>query len=166
MISRLNNELFHGLLAKAAESSRKRSHYNFHENEEDAVQRLCIALKQGTYVRPHQHTRKNKWELLLILSGAVNFVVFDNKGEIIEKLDLSLEGSQRGIEIKPNTWHTVYPTSDEAIILEVKEGPFTPTKESEFASWAPLEGQSGVDEFLRWLVSASVGEKYEKPNNT
>ena len=161
---KLDEKLFDQLLLHANESQRKRSHRNIHSELDEPVQRLCIGLKKGTYVRPHYHPKTNKWELLLVLKGSVGLVIFDEDGKIIERLSLNIGGSICGIEIEPNTWHTVFPLTDEAVIMEVKEGPFTPTEKNEFASWAPAEGEIGVKDFLSWLASAEPGEKYNTHN--
>lgn len=157
---KLDNAFFEQLLIKANESPRKRSHFNLHSELDEPVQRLCIALKKGTYVCPHHHPKSNKWELMLPLRGQVAIVIFNEDGKILEKQTLGEGEALRGIELEPNTWHTLYPVSDDVILLEVKEGPFTPTDQSDFASWAPNEGESGVAEFLKWLKLAEEGEQY------
>jgi len=157
---KLTNSFYDKLLLQAHESPRKRSHYNLHKELTEPVQRLCIALVKGTYVRPHYHPQSNKWELMLVLRGAVSLVIFDNEGKVLEKLLLSQGDELSGIELEPNTWHTVCPLTDEAVILEVKEGPFTPTKESDFAVWAPAEGDEKVVAFLNWQEGANTGDSY------
>jgi len=146
------------LLLQASESPRKRSHFNLHSDLNEPVQRLCIALKRGSYVRPHHHPKSNKWEMMLAIRGAVSLMIFDQEGKVLEKLVLSPGESVNGIEMKPNTWHTVMPLTDDTVILEVKEGPFTATKDSDFASWAPLEGDDTVVEFLSWAEGANPGD--------
>ncbi|MDH5764660.1 MAG: WbuC family cupin fold metalloprotein, partial [Gammaproteobacteria bacterium] len=121
---------------------------------------LCIALQKGTYVRPHYHPKSNKWELILALRGVVCLVIFNERGKILEKHILSQGEAINGVELQPHTWHTVYPQTEDAIIMEVKEGPFTPTQESDFASWAPAENEDKTVHFLNWLESAAPGESY------
>lgn len=161
MYIKLDNEFYEKLLVQASESPRKRSHYNLHKELGEPVQRLCIALKRGTYVRPHHHPQKNKWELMLALRGAVSLILFNSEGIVKEKLELSQGESVNGIEIEPNTWHTVLPITGDAIILEVKEGPYVPTQESDFASWSPAEGDAQAAAFLQWLEYANSGDRYE-----
>ena len=62
---KIDNSLFKELLLKAEESPRKRSNTNLHDNPDDSVQKMCVALKKGTYVRPHYHPNQKKWEVLL-----------------------------------------------------------------------------------------------------
>lgn len=157
---KLDDKLFRELLVQAQESPRKRSHQNLHNALDEPVQRLCIGLVKGTYVRPHHHPKSNKWELMLALKGAVMLVIFDELGKVDDRIVLGAGDSVCGMEMRPNTWHTVFPISDDAIIFEVKEGPYTPAVASDFASWAPEEGSEGVPAFLAWLESAKVGQAY------
>ena len=156
----LDNTLFDHLLLEAAISPRKRSHKLLHHSYDEPVQRLCIALKKGTYVRPHHHTRVKKWELILILKGSVGLTLFDQDGVIVKKLILNAGGAISGMGMDHHTLHTLYPITDEAVIMEVKEGPFTPTQESDFASWSPKEGSVEAQTFLIWIEHATVGERY------
>ncbi len=157
---KLDNNLYEKLLNEATESPRKRSHYNLHESHNDPVQRLCIALKKGTYVKPHHHPKSNKWELMLALKGESTLIIFDKEGVILERHTLSPNQNMSGIELKPNTWHTIFPQSQESVILEVKEGPYTPSVKTDFAHWAPDEGDANVNDFLQWLENANTGDKY------
>ena len=157
---KIDNSLFKELLLKAEESPRKRSNTNLHDNPDDSVQKMCVALKKGTYVRPHYHPNQKKWEVLLILRGQANVYIFNKDGIIDEKFILGEGESISGVEIKPNTWHTLVPVSDDVIMFEVKEGPYTPAETSDFAEWAPEEGDEKVESFLKWIESAEVGESY------
>jgi len=69
--------------------------------------------------------------------------------------------SLSGVELEPNTWHTVIPLTENSIILEVKEGPYTPTQETDFAPWAPREGDEHVVQFLNWLETSAINDKFE-----
>lgn len=157
---KLDDCFFSELLEKASNSDRKRAHYNLHQRLDEPVQRLCIALKSGTYVRPHHHKDINKWELMIVLKGEVCLTLFDEYGTVIDQLVMAPGATLSGLELKPNTWHTVYPLSDEAIIIEVKEGPYTPSVEDDFAVWAPKEGEQSAGIFLEWVKSAKVGDKF------
>jgi len=160
MNQKLDDKLYEKLLMEANESLRLRSHYNLHASYTDPVQRLCIALKKGTYVKPHHHPLANKWELMLALKGESTLIIFDKKGFVLERHKLSPNNAINGIELKPNTWHTVFPQSEMSIILEVKEGPYTPSVKTDFADWAPDEGDSSVSIFLQWLEGAAKGDRY------
>ncbi len=157
---KINETLFTELLTEARNSPRKRSHRNIHNDLNEAVQRLCIGLKKGTYIRPHYHPQPHKWEMMLVLKGSVSYIIFDQAGTVQEKLTIGTGESTCGIEIQPNTWHTLFPLSDETIILEVKQGPYEASQPTDFAPWAPEEGDAEAQDFLAWLDRAGQGEQY------
>jgi cupin fold WbuC family metalloprotein len=160
MIKLIDNALFENMLTKAKNSSRKRSHHNFHEELNDQVQRLCVALTSGTYLRPHKHDSP-KWEMMIILEGCIDLLLFDKLGCIEKKIEISSSGRTKGIEIPPEQFHTVVLKSKTAVFIEVKPGPFLPTPSENFASWSPEEGNIKSKDFLAWAEKADVGEKYK-----
>jgi len=157
----LDNDFFDALLLKAASSPRKRSHFNIHKSHEEPVQRLCIGLKVGTYIRPHCHRDKDAWEMIMVVKGAADILIFDDEGVVIKRISLSCFTGNVAAELVPNTWHMVMPVDSDAVLFEVKEGPFTPKKRCDFASWAPEEGGTGIETFLGWVENAKSGEKYK-----
>lgn len=56
-----------------------------------------------------------------------------------------------GVEIPPNSWHTVIALCESAILFEVKGGPFDPLLAKEMAAWAPKEGASNSLDYLKFL---------------
>jgi cupin fold WbuC family metalloprotein len=156
----LDQNFFGKLLVEAKQSPRKRSHYNLHNDFHDPVQRVCIALKSGTYVRPHSHPQENKWEMAIALQGTIVLLLFDKGGRIQERLELSPAGPFTGIEIQPDTWHTIFPLNNDAVFLEIKEGPYNPSDPIDFAPWTPAEGDDEVLQFLEWAQHAPPGESY------
>ncbi|CAA0121318.1 Uncharacterised protein [BD1-7 clade bacterium] len=157
---KLDENFYQALLADAELSCRKRAHKNLHKSPNEPVQRLCIALKRGTYVRPHQHLQANKWELIMALKGAVELVIFDDQGAVLQKIRLAPDGPTSAVELEPGSWHTLAPVTRDAVIFEVKEGPYTPAQSSDFAEWAPPEGDKTVEHFLQWLGDATVGDRF------
>ncbi|MGB0865205.1 MAG: WbuC family cupin fold metalloprotein [Granulosicoccaceae bacterium] len=160
MTKKIDQALIDQLIQQATESPRLRSNVNFHTEMDDPVQRLLISLKRGTYVRPHHHPKAGKWELLLAVHGEMALVLFDEHGTVIDKMLLSPGETVLGAEMPPATWHTVYPITEDAVFLELKAGPYTPAEPSDFATWAPQEGEAPVDGFLAWVAGAQIGEKY------
>ncbi|WP_208123227.1 WbuC family cupin fold metalloprotein [Facilibium subflavum] len=158
MIKKLDNALLQDLQQQAAKSNRKRSHYNLHEQLSDPVNRLCISLSKGTYIRPHRH--QQKWELILALKGEICVLIFNDDGGVVDTFILSPEGEVCAFEMPANTWHTLYPVTEVAAFFEVKPGPFEPTPEKDFAQWAPKEGEHNVDAFLQWMQTAQKGDSF------
>ena len=72
------------LLTEAAESTRRRSHLLLHANHQDQVQRLLIALEADSYIQPHMHSEQ--WEMLILLRGQLDVLIFGPEAEIIQRL--------------------------------------------------------------------------------
>jgi len=98
----------------------------------------------------------------MVMRGTVSLVIFDQEGYILEKFTMGEGESISAVEMTPNTWHTVFPTSDSAVIFEAKEGPYAPAKPSDFASWPPKEGSDHVPTFQTWLENAKAGDLYRQ----
>ena len=98
--------------------------------------------------------------MLFVLKGQLALVIFDQAGKVLEKLSMGPNQTLMGTEFSENTWHSIYPETEDVVILEVKPGPFTPATESDFASWAPKEGDQDVAGFIDWLEAASQNQSY------
>jgi len=153
----LDDKFFDGLSAKAAESARKRAHFNLHETLEEDIHRLCVAADPATYVRPHRHARK--WELLIILKGSASVLMFDNNGVLFERVELSAGADgAKAVEIDADVLHCFVSNAKGTVVLEVKHGPYVPIAESDFAGWAPPEGSPAAVDTLNWMRSAQKGQ--------
>ncbi|MCW8891554.1 MAG: WbuC family cupin fold metalloprotein [Sedimenticola sp.] len=156
----IDQSLYDQLIQRAAASPRRRAHHNLHQSYDEPVQRVCIGLLKGTYVRPHAHTQTHQWELILGVQGETCLIVFDEEGRVKQRLILSERNHTMGIELSPGTWHTLYPVDKQSIILEVKQGPFNPEAACHFADWAPEESSPDVPAFLQWLTHAETGSSF------
>ncbi len=146
------------LSAQARAASRRRTHLNVHAALEEPVQRLFIAFEPGTYVRPHRHPESNKWELVVLVQGAIDLVTLDDAGRAAERVRLSADGV-RAAEIPPNTWHSYFCREAGTVLLEVKEGPYRPTTPDNFAPWSPAEGDPGAVAYLARLGTVEPGDE-------
>ena len=153
----INRELVAGLHAAALVSPRLRTHYNLHVSHDESIQRMCMAMEPGTYVRPHRHP--NTWELLLIIQGELLVLGFDDHGTVVARTQLTASGEVVGVESPAGSWHAVAALSPATVVLEVKCGPYLPTDELDYASWAPPEGHANAAAFERWYLSAHLGSK-------
>ena len=130
---------------EAARSARKRVHLLLHDGHGDQVQRLIIVTQPGTYVRPHCHPEQ--WEMLVLLQGRGDLLRFDADGRIASRVQMSPAAPVA--QIPTGVWHGFWVLEPGTAIMEVKPGPYRP---SQFAEWAPPEGDAGVAEFLRVLA--------------
>jgi len=151
MLERLNQE--------AVSSPRRRTNLNLHESLDAPLQKLFIAMQTDSYVRPHRHPEKEKTELFIAVKGAFAALIFDDGGKVTERIEFSANGDVLGAEIKPDTWHTVLALEDGAVFFEVKQGPYIPLTDKDFASWAPEENTAEVKAYMNWLHEAKPGEQ-------
>ena len=135
---RLDAAILEDTTAKARSRARGRCNHNLHPTLEDPVQRFLNVLQPGSYVRPHRH-EAHRWELFLLLEGEAAAVVFDDRGEVTERLVLR-RGGARAVEVAGGVWHTLFALAPDTTLFEVKPGPYTPLSDKDFAPWAPLEG--------------------------
>jgi cupin fold WbuC family metalloprotein len=152
----LSRALLEELAARAAASPRARAHYNIHASEQDLVQRFLVAARADSYFRPHRHATKS--ELALLVRGRVDVLTFDEHGRVTGRYAVGEGTDSLAYETPQGTWHTVVPGAAGGTFLEVKEGPYDPATATQFAPWAPAEGDSAVPAFLAWLRAAQVGD--------
>jgi len=138
------------LSSKAQASDRLRTNLNIHESPDAAVQRLFLAFEPDTYIRPHRHPQPNKWELFIVLEGELELLLFNDAGEVTERIPLSAAAT-RVVEMPPNTWHSYISKKPGTLALEVKEGPYLPSPEADFLPMAPAENTEQVPAYLQWM---------------
>ncbi len=147
---------------EAALSPRRRLNHNLHPQLDDPVQRFFNAMQPGTYVRPHRHTDPARWELFLILRGEVAVLLFDDQGRVQERHELAAAGDLIGIEIPPGAWHTLV-AKQPSVLFELKQGPYNPLSDKDFAPWAPAEGEALSAPCEAWFQRAQQGETADFP---
>jgi cupin fold WbuC family metalloprotein len=140
----------------AAASARRRSHILLHADHQDQVQRLLIALEPDSYVRPHVHSEQ--WEMIVLLRGRIDFLIFGQKAELTQRLVMS--AASPVVQIPRGTWHGGVALQSQTMVLEVKPGPYRP---NEFAAWGPEEGAAASGAFVQWAKGADLGAKWQTP---
>jgi cupin fold WbuC family metalloprotein len=152
----ISTKLLQELATAASASPRGRTHYNLHAAPADLVQRYLVVANRGSYFRPHRHTTRA--ELALIVRGALDLLMFDDSGSVSARHAFGTGAANIAYENGPGIWHTVVVRDDATSFLEVKQGPYDPATASEFAPWAPAEGEPGVARFLEWARHAAPGD--------
>jgi len=152
----LSRALLEELAAKAVASPRGRAHYNIHTSAADPVQRFLVVAGADSYFRPHRHATRS--ELAWLVRGRVDVLTFDDNGRVTARHSVGEGTDCMAYETPQGTWHTLVPGATGGVFLEVKEGPYDPATTSEFAAWAPAEGERAVPAFLAWLRAAQPGD--------
>jgi len=165
MIKVFNSNYLNNLSSQAQLNDRLRQHKNIHHDYEDNCQRLFNALEPGSYIQPHRHTSDPKSELLMAIRGLMGLVTFDDTGNIVEIFFLSMVNHSDktivGIELPSHIWHTVVALETNSVLLEVKAGPFDPSKPKDLAAWAPQENSSLKEVYYSHLHEKIVMELYK-----
>lgn len=141
------------LALQARQSPRRRASHNLHEELDDPVQRLAIAMEPDTLVLPHRHPQT--WEMLLPLRGRFLVLHFDAAGRVTERTVLG-EDCQV-LENSAGVWHAVLSLDQGGVIFEVKQGPYMPVGEADQAPWA--ENRT-AEELNAWYAGARIGERF------
>lgn len=143
------------LVTQAEGSPRLRQHQNIHTGFDEPCQRLFNAIEPGSYIRPHRHLSVPREELLVAIRGLMALVTFDDEGIVkrIVRFGSEKYGADLavGVELCPQTWHTVLALVPGSVLLEIKAGPFDPAQPKDLAEWAPQEGELACIQYMEYL---------------
>ena len=151
---KVTSELLNKVSAKAVESPRKRINHNFHPLMNDPLQRLLNAIEPDTYIQPHKHENPDKREVFFILSGTALVVEFDENGNISDNVILNNSKGNFIVEIAEKTYHSIISLEKGTVVYEIKDGPYSPNDDKNFAKWAPKEGDANTLEFNLKILKA------------
>jgi cupin fold WbuC family metalloprotein len=152
----IDKNLTDKLTEEAVLLPRKRKNHNFHREFSDPMNRMLHAMEPETYVQPHKHENPDKREAFIILKGRVAVVEFDEEGNPTEHIILDPAKGNFGAEIYPGTWHCLIVLEKDSLIYEVKDGPYNPSDDKYFASWAPAEGDPGTESYKNAILRQIV----------
>lgn len=140
------------LKKKASYNIRQRMRLCTHRDIADRLHEMLIVHQKDTYVRPHKH--QNKIESFHIIEGAVDVILFDDDGNIIEVIRMGdySSGSHFYYRISDPYYHTLLIKSDVLVFHETTNGPFN-RSDTIFAPWAPEESDLiATNEFMTRLT--------------
>ena len=152
MLKIVSPELLDELSQKAMNSTRKRLNHNFHDDLADPINRMLNAFEPGTYIQPHKHDNPDKREVFIVLRGSLVVVFFDNSGIPTDFVLLDRDKGNLAVEIPVGAWHSLFALESGSVVYEVKDGPYLPMNDKNFAIWAPKEGDNGCAEYLKRLT--------------
>lgn len=149
----ISPELLNEVIQKAKNSPRGRMNHNFHDDLADPINRMLNAFEPGTYIQPHKHETPDKREVFIVLRGSLVVVFFDDSGTPTDFVLLDRDKGNYAVEIPVGTWHTVIALESGSVVYEVKDGPYFPISDKNFASWAPKEGDATFSEYIEQLTN-------------
>ena len=149
---KINQDFIRQTSDKAKTSARKRMNYNFHKEDAATLQRMLNAIEPDSYIRPHKHENPDKVEAFFVLKGKMAVIEFDDSGEIVDYIILDSSLGNFGCEIPARTWHSIISLEIGSVAYEVKDGPYNPIDDKNFASWAPVEGHENTLDYLHAIL--------------
>jgi len=162
-LRRIDRALFQSVAAAAAASPRRRLNHNFHAPS-DLVQRFLNVMQPGTYVRPHRHRRERPgegFECFLVLQGEVGLLLLDDDGQVVRQERIRAAGPVHGVELAEGVIHTLVALGPDAVLMEIKQGPYRPAEDKDFLPGFPLEGSDAAaaqEAAWRALFAAPSGQ--------
>ncbi len=154
---KIDRDLLDNTSARAKASPRRRMNHNFHLQYTDTMQRMLNAMEPLSYIQPHKHEDPDKREVFFALRGRIVVIEFDEQGNITGHILLDPLRGNYGAEIPERTYHTIIALDPDSVAYEVKDGPYTPIDDKNFANWAPREGEAAVMEYLTGLLDRTIG---------
>jgi cupin fold WbuC family metalloprotein len=148
---------FLNLTSEAKCSIKQRQYANLHLTHHEKCQRLFNAIECDSYIQPHRHSLDRKIETLLAVKGLFALIQFSDTGAIkavsflCSESHITRDADMYGVEILPNEWHTLIAMSPNAVLFEVKEGPFVSEVAKEVAPWAPKEDSAEATQYFQSL---------------
>lgn len=149
----ITEKLLDSVTTQAKENLRLRMNYNFHESMDAPVHRMLNALEPGTYLPPHRHKDPDKEEVYLVLRGSLLAILFDEEGNVVEKINLNPAKGIYGMEIPPCAWHCIVVLESGTVIYEIKQGPYAPLTPENLAPWGPdAADTNAVEAFMKQMM--------------
>ncbi len=149
---KIDESLISQISSKAKTSKRRRMNYNFHKEDAATLQRMLNAMEPDTYIQPHKHQDPDKVEAFFVLRGRIVLIEFNENGKIVDHSILDPKQGNYGGEIPIGVWHTLISIEEGSVAYEVKDGPYDPSVDKNFATWAPKEGDDGCQEYNNRLL--------------
>ena len=127
----LDDYLFDVIEREAKASPRHRMNYDLRtqgmdEDPEwrDTSQRMLNVMMKDTVIPIHRHTETS--ETVIVLRGSGDEVIYDDKGQVVERVTLQYGSECSAVQVPRNVYHTFIPHEDGTVIFEAKDRAYDP----------------------------------------
>lgn len=141
------------LSAAARANPRRRKNLNLHPSDDFCCHRFFNAIEPDSYIRPHRHMAPDKDETIIIMSGALGVIQFEDDGSIANKAILVPGGPALAVDIPSSRFHSAVSLTSGTVFFEAKAGPYRELAPEETPSWAPEQGSPEAHAYLQKLVA-------------
>lgn len=124
----ITKEILDELTEKAKANPRLRQAMDLRNSSEDGSQRMLNALEPGTVMPIHRHHASS--ETVIILSGKIRWMFYDEDGNETESVLLDANGDIRMLNVERDRWHSL-DCHESAVLFECKNGTYAPLAEDE-----------------------------------
>jgi hypothetical protein len=133
----LDKKSISSLKKQIVDNNCEKIRFCLHKNIEDKLHEMVIVHSKGQYIRPHKHSVKT--ETFHIIEGKILLLIFDDKGNVLNKVMLEdyNSGGKFIFRMEKDIWHTVVPITEKVVFHEITNGPFNGIDDSIFPEWAP-----------------------------
>lgn len=135
-MKKLDFQLFDSIKGEAKVSPRHRMNYDLRTqamNEDpswqDTSQRMLNVMMKDTMIPVHRHFETS--ETVIVLHGSGDEVIYDSKGQEVERVTLRYGSECSAVQVPRNTYHTFIPHEDGTVIFEAKDRAYNPEKTEE-----------------------------------
>lgn len=134
----------------------KRARICIHKSTNSKTNEMIIALKKGSYIRPHMHPN-SKSESYHVIEGKMNVYVFSKSGKKIKVVKMGNYNSKLNFFYRMNKGYFHFPiaVSNWCVYHEVFSGPFDKKKDVKYAKWSPDEN----DKLSQGIFLKKIGYK-------
>lgn len=120
----IDSSLLDDLSARALASPRLRLNLDMRNSPDDRSQRMLNALEPGTELPIHRHRHTS--ETCIVLRGQAEEILFDEEGNITDRILMKPDSACVGINIPAGRWHRIVALEPGTVIFEAKDGPYEP----------------------------------------
>lgn len=120
----IDKQLLDNLTDQAKSSQRLRMNFDLRDALDDNSQRMLNALEPGTIIPIHRHGTTS--ETVVIIRGKVVQHFYDDEGNITDSIYMQPGGPTYAMNVPVGQWHRIESLESGTVILEFKNGPYTP----------------------------------------
>ena len=152
-IMEINKDFLGKLFEQAVVNPRLRQDSDLRTSANDNSQRLLNALLPGTVVPIHRHPQST--ENVFLLCGKIVEVIYDENGNVIERIHLDPAVGNYGCVVPQGAWHTVE-VLEPSVIYESKDGKYGEDGSETFDAFKAKEAEN--KEQVSTTFSNSLGD--------
>ena len=142
---------FDALSTAARETPRQRKNRNFHPHDAHPAHRFLNAVEPSSYIRPHRHRDPLKDETFVALRGSFGVVIFDEAGDVTNRVVIRAGGELVGAHVPAGVYHALVALEAGSVFFEVKAGPYDAATDKEWGSWSPSEDDPAAESYAATL---------------